>query len=414
MCLESFVQAMKIYTVGGAVRDLMLGRPVRDRDYVVVGAAPEDLLAQGFRPIGRDFPVFLHPKTQEEYALARIERKTGKGYAGFAFDTARTVTLEEDLRRRDLTINAMALDEKGTLIDPYGGQADLSARILRHVSSAFSEDPVRLLRVARFAARFQGLGFVIAPETLTLMRDMVVSGEVDALVPERVFQEIDQALGEAQPQVFFTVLRASGALKVILPEIDALFGVPQDPRTHPEVDTGDHTLRVLRACAALTPEPSIRFSALVHDLGKALTPAADWPSHPGHEVRGLPPLESLGDRLRLPSAYLRLARKVVAFHGAVHKALSLGAEDLLSLLESLDGFRNPEGVEKLLIACTADARGRPGHESDPYPQADRIRGALERARSVRATEVLDPSLKGPAFGAALRARRLLALKALAP
>ena len=397
---------MKKYLVGGAVRDELLGLEVRERDWVLVGATPQDLLAQGFRAVGKDFPVFLHPYNHEEYALARTERKTGPGYHGFEFHASPDVTLEEDLLRRDLTINAMARDELGQLIDPYGGLADLEARSLRHVSAAFMEDPVRILRIARFAARFEGLGFRVAEDTMTLMGKMVDAGEVDALVPERVFQELQKALSEPSPEVFFQVLRDCGALKRLFPEIDALFGVPQKPRHHPEIDTGIHTLLVLKALANLTQDPMIRFAGLVHDLGKAKTNPLDWPRHPGHEVLGLEVLDGLGKRLRLPRHYLGLAQKIVRYHGVVHKALNLSPTQLVELLEALGLFKHPESLEAIVLACTADARGWPGFEFTDYPQGKRLLISLEAAKSVDAAPLLSEGLSGLAFGEALRARRI--------
>ena len=402
---------MKIYRVGGAVRDHLLHLPVTEVDWVVVGGTAADLIQKGFRPVGRDFPVFLHPETSEEYALARTERKTGPGYGGFACHFDPDVTLEEDLKRRDLTINAMAEADDGTLIDPYGGQRDLKLRRLRHVSSAFIEDPLRVLRVARFAARFWGLGFQLAAETEDLMRAVVASGEMEALVPERIFKEFERALQTNHPAVFLKVLQSVGALESLFPEIHGLFGVPQDPRSHPEIDTGVHSLLVLEAAAGLTRDPMIRFAALVHDLGKGVTDPSEWPRHPHHEALGLPRLEALAQRLRLPKAYQRLAQKVMACHGQVHKAETLGASELLNLLEALDGFRHPEGVVAVLIACKADCLGRPGHEADAYPQGERVRRALEIARGVTAARLIDQGLEGRAVGEALQKARIEALKA---
>ena len=400
---------MKTYLVGGAVRDKLLGLEASERDFVVVGARADELKVLGFRPVGRDFPVFLHPETHEEYALARTERKTAPGYQGFDFFASPEVTLEEDLLRRDLTINAMAMDDEGHLIDPWGGMRDLEARVLRHVSPAFAEDPVRILRISRFVARFRHLGFVIAPETLDLMRSMVDAGEIDALVPERVFREFERALQTEAPEAFLETLRECGALSRLFPEISALFGVPQDPKSHPEVDTGRHTLLVLAQSALLTQDPKVRFSALVHDLGKALTDASAWPSHPDHEALGLAPLEALGRRLKVPGDYLRLARKVVRWHGQIHKAQSLSSEQLFELLEQLDALRSPESLEAVLMACKADARGRPGHEKDPYPQAERMLEALKNAQSVRVSDLDVAGLQGVALGAALKAARIRAI-----
>jgi len=404
---------MQIYLVGGAVRDGLLGLPVRERDWVVVGATPEELTARGFTAVGREFPVFLHPETHEEYALARLERKVAPGYRGFTTQFSPTVTLEEDLQRRDLTINAIARSESGEIIDPYGGQRDLGERVLRHVSPAFVEDPVRILRVARFAARFAPLGFAVAPETMQLMRDMVEAGEAGALVAERVWQETERALGEARPEVFFQVLRGCGALAVVFPEIDALFGVPQPARWHPEVDTGVHVLLALRYAADHGASSAVRFAAVVHDLGKACTPRERWPSHPGHEEAGVPRIEALCERLRVPNGHRELAILAARQHTNVHRALELRPATLLKLLETSDALRRPERFGELLEACEADARGRTGLESQPYPQ----RPYLERARAAAAAVSLTPEeragLPGAQIGEQLRRKRLAALSALA-
>jgi tRNA nucleotidyltransferase (CCA-adding enzyme) len=372
---------VKVYAVGGSVRDELLGHPVKDRDYVVVGATPEEMVRLGFRPVGRDFPVFLHPGTNEEYALARTERKSGRGYRGFQVYAAPDVTLEDDLARRDLTINAMARAEGGTLIDPFGGAADLAAGILRHVGPAFVEDPVRVLRVARFAARF---GFDIAPETLALMRTMVEGGEVDHLVAERVWQELARGLMTPQPQRMLEALRACGALARILPEVERLFGVPQPVQHHPEVDTGVHLLLAL-ACAARRDEPlEVRFALLVHDLGKGTTPPAEWPHHIAHEARSAPLIEALCERLRVPVACREVALTVATLHTNVHRALELRPATLLKLIEQADYFRRPERLELMLRACECDARGRAGLEDRPYPQAEHVRRAAQAAAQVDA------------------------------
>ncbi len=371
---------MQVYLVGGAVRDALLGVPVRERDWVVVGGTREELLRLKYREVGRDFPVFLHPETREEHALARLERKVSPGYRGFAVEFGPEVTLEEDLARRDLTINAIAQAADGTLLDPYGGRRDLEAKMLRHVSPAFVEDPVRVLRVARFAARFAPLGFRVAPETLELMRAMVERREVDALVPERVWQETEKALREPKASEFFRVLRACGALRPIYPEIDALFGVPQPARWHPEIDTGVHTLMVLDQAALLSPENKVRFAALVHDLGKGTTPHEQWPGHRGHEERSVALIEALAQRLRLPGDYRDLAVIVARYHGMVHRAFELRPKTLLEFLERADAFRRPERFAEALLACEADSRGREGLEGVPYPQ----RGYLESARAAAA------------------------------
>lgn len=375
---------MKLYVVGGAVRDRLLGRAVVDRDWVVVGSSAAEMQAQGFRPVGRDFPVFLHPKTQEEYALARTERKTGAGYHGFVFHAAPDVTLEQDLARRDLTINAIAEDEDGRLTDPYGGQADLAAGVLRHVSAAFAEDPVRILRLARFAARF---GFALAPETLDLMRQMVDNGEVDALVPERVWQEVARGLMEDTPSRMFKVLRECGALARVLPEVDALFGVPQRADYHPEIDTGDHVMRVIDTAAQSGAPLAVRFACLTHDLGKALTPADILPRHIGHEARGEKPLLALCERLRVPAECRDLARITVLYHTKVHIAPEMRADTVLRLFRDCDALRRPERFHEMLSACIADARGRLGFEHSLYPQAGYLADLLQAARSVDAGAV---------------------------
>ncbi|MCD6672887.1 MAG: multifunctional CCA addition/repair protein [Burkholderiaceae bacterium] len=371
---------MKIYRVGGSVRDELLGVPVKDRDWVVVGATPEELIARGFRPVGRDFPVFLHPDTQEEYALARTERKTAPGYRGFVVQADPDVTLEDDLQRRDLTINAMAIAEDGTLVDPYDGLADLRAGVLRHVGSAFAEDPVRILRVARFAARFDD--FTVADETMELMREMVRAGEADALVAERVWQELSRGLMERRPSRMFDVLRACGALARVIPELDRLWGVPQPPAPHPEVDTGVHVMMVVdHAAAAGAPLP-VRFAALVHDLGKGTTPPEQWPRHIAHEQRSLRLVDELCERLRVPTECRDLARIVAREHGIVHRALELRPETITKLLERIDVARRPQRLESVLAACEADYLGRLGLESRPYPQAQRLREAARAFTSV--------------------------------
>lgn len=370
---------MKIYAVGGAVRDRLLGRPVADEDFVVVGASPEQMEQLGYRTVGKDFPVFLHPQTNQQYALARTERKTARGYKGFEVHASPEITLEQDLARRDLTINAIARDDKGNIIDPYQGAADLKAGILRHVSEAFVEDPVRVLRVARFAARF---GFRIAPETLELMREMVRSGEVDHLVPERVWQELSRGLMEETPSRMLLALRECGALQRILPEIDALFGVPQPAQHHPEIDTGVHILMVIDYAAARHYVLSVRFAALTHDLGKALTPAQNWPSHHGHEYASVQLVERLCDRLRVPGECRDLAVLVARHHGDVHRAQELRPATILKLLSSADVYRKPERFEELLAACSSDYHGRAGFEQRPYPQADILRAAAAAALTV--------------------------------
>jgi tRNA nucleotidyltransferase (CCA-adding enzyme) len=373
---------MRVYLVGGAVRDRLLGRPVGERDFVVVGATAADLLGQGYLQVGKDFPVFLHPQTKDEYALARTERKTAPGYRGFAVHADPAVTLEEDLLRRDLTINALAEDEAGGLIDPYGGLADLEARILRHVSPAFAEDPVRILRVARFAARFADLGFYVAPETLNLMRTMVATGEADALVAERVWAELAKALSEAMPSHFFETLRACGALARLFPEVERLWGIPQPPKWHPEIDTGVHTMMVVDTAARLSPDPEVRFAALTHDLGKGTTPPEILPSHRGHEARSVELIEVLCERLRAPRRFLDLARIVARYHGQVHKLDELRPGTLLDLLEGADAFRRPERFDQMVTACEADFRGRGGYADLPYPQGERLRRVFAAVAAV--------------------------------
>ncbi len=400
---------MKVYLVGGAVRDELLGRPAGERDWVVVGATPQQMLDAGYRQVGKDFPVFLHPGSGEEYALARTERKTGPGYHGFELRFSPDVTLDEDLRRRDLTINAMARDSDGTLIDPCGGRADLESRTLRHVSEAFNEDPVRILRVARFLARFQPLGFSVAPETLARMRAMVAAGEADALVAERVWQETDRALGEPAPEAWLRLLHDCGALARILPELEALYGVPQPEKWHPEIDTGLHMELVLQAAAALTPEPRIRFAALMHDLGKGRTPRSSWPRHIGHEQRGVRLVREVAARLRVPNDYRELAELAARWHGLAHRAEELRPRTVLELLESCDAFRRPDRFRELLLAFEADHRGRGGFRERPYPQADLLRAAQAHALAVGLSAADRAGLSGEQIGALLRRRRLAAL-----
>jgi len=371
---------VKIYRVGGSVRDELLGVEVKDRDWVVVGAAPEELVARGFRPVGRDFPVFLHPETREEYALARTERKTGPGYRGFVVQADPGVTLEDDLQRRDLTINAMAIAEDGTVVDPYGGLADLRAGVLRHVGVAFAEDPVRILRVARFAARFDG--FTVAAETMALMQEMVRAGEADALVPERVWQEFSRGLMERRPSRMFDVLRACGALARVIPELDRLWGVPQPSVPHPEIDTGVHVMMVVDFAADTGASLPVRFAALVHDLGKGTTPPEEWPRHVSHEQRSVRLVDELCERLRVPTECRDLARIVAREHGLVHRALELRAGTITKLLERIDFARRPQRLESVLAACEADYRGRLGLQARAYPQAQHLRKAARAFASV--------------------------------
>jgi tRNA nucleotidyltransferase (CCA-adding enzyme) len=403
---------MDIYLVGGAVRDDLLGYPTSEHDWVVVGAQPQDLIALGYQQVGKDFPVFLHPSSKEEYALARTERKQGHGYTGFAVHCDPAVTLEEDLQRRDLTINAMARRTDGHIIDPYGGQRDLEARLLRHVSDAFVEDPLRVLRTARFAARYAHLGFTVAPETLALMAEIVAQGELEHLPAERIWVELERALGERNPEVFITVLRDCGALARLLPELEALFGVPQTAEHHPEIDTGVHTLMALRQAAALSAATDVRFAVLIHDLGKGTTPRAEWPRHIAHEQRGIKLVDQACKRLRAPNQFRDLASKVCQYHTHCHRALELRGDTLLKLLTATDALRRPERFEAFLLACEADARGRLGLEQRAYPQADYLRRALALAQGVTAAQFADAGLAGKALGDAIKQEQVRLLEAL--
>ena len=402
---------MQTYLVGGAVRDRLLGLPVTDRDWVVVGATPKELIDAGYLPVGRDFPVFLHPRTKEEVALARTERKTAPGYHGFAFHAAPDVTLEQDLSRRDLTINAMAQDAAGHLIDPFGGQRDLAARVLRHATAAFAEDPVRILRLARFAARFAD--FTVAEETLDLARRMVADGDVDALVAERVWQELSRGLMEQRPARMFDVLRACGALVRLLPEVDRLWGVPQRADYHPEVDTGVHLMLVLDTAARLEAPLAVRFACLCHDLGKGATPAEEWPRHVGHEQRSVRLTHALCERWRVPTACRELAVVVAREHGNVHRSGEFGAAALVRLLERCDAIRKPTRFDEILFACECDARGRLGFEDAAYPQRARLLHVLSLAQACDAAAVAEAALarglSGPAVGAAVQQARIAAV-----
>ena len=404
---------MQTYMVGGAVRDALLGLPVNDHDWVVVGATPQEMIAGGYLPVGKDFPVFLHPQTREEYALARTERKTARGYHGFAFHAEPNVTLEQDLARRDLTINAIAQDEHGKLIDPFGGQADLKKRLLRHVTVAFREDPVRILRVARFAARFAD--FSLAPETHALMREMVEAGEVDSLVAERVWQELARGLMEDMPSRMFEVLRECGALARLLPEVERLWGVPQRADYHPEVDTGVHLMMVMDMSARLKATLPVRFACLTHDLGKGTTPAEILPKHIGHEERSARLLKKLCERLRVPTECRELADVVAREHGNIHRSEEFGAAALVRLLERCDAFRKPQRFDQVLLACECDARGRLGLEEKPYPQRQRLLAALEAAQSVPtheiAAEAQERQLDGPRIGEMIHKARVKAVAA---
>ncbi len=401
---------MDIYLVGGAVRDVLLGRTAKDRDYVVVGATAEDLTrlkAEGYRPVGKDFPVFLHPETHEEYALARVERKVGAGHCGFVCQTSERVTLEEDLSRRDLTINAIAQAADGRIIDPFQGAKDLAAGILRHVSPAFSEDPLRVLRVARFAARYN---FTVAEETLALMQAMVAADTLETLSVERIWAETVKALQGPYPSQYITILRDCGALARAFPEIDRLFGVPQPAIHHPEIDTGVHTLLTLTRAAALSEDPVVRFSALVHDVGKGVTPAEEWPQHVDHEEAGVTIIEAMAQRLRIPKSYRDMARLVSRHHLRCHRALELRAGSILKVLEALGALQHPDRLETFLLACTADAQGRLGCEDTPYPQAEVYRKALAAAREVTAQPLVERGHAGPKLGLLMQSARIHAIK----
>lgn len=402
---------MRVYLVGGAVRDQLLDHPYHEKDYVVVGATPEQLLMQGYQPVGKDFPVFLHPQTKEEYALARTERKSGQGYHGFEFYTDQSVSLEEDLIRRDLTINAMAMDDEGNLYDPYHGQQDLENRILRHVSQAFVEDPLRVLRIARFAARYKALGFSVAAETLTLMRTLAESGELNTLTPERVWKETARALMENHADEYFEILRQCGALKVLFPELDALYGVPQRAEYHPEIDCGIHTMMSLQQACKANYSLEVRFAVLVHDLGKALTPADQLPRHIMHEERGIQPVTELCDRLKVPTNTKQLALAVCKEHLKCHQALTLKAGTLWRLLQRLDVLRRPERVEAYVQACECDSRGRLGLENREYPQANYVLEAMNVVRQIKAQD-LPADIQGPDIGEMLIQRRIKAIEHL--
>ncbi|MCK8043744.1 multifunctional CCA addition/repair protein [Shewanella sp. 1CM18E] len=402
---------MKIYLVGGAVRDKLLNLDVKDHDYMVVGATPEQMLAKGFTQVGKDFPVFLHPKTSQEYALARTERKTAAGYGGFSVDAAPNVTLEQDLLRRDLTVNAIAQDDQGNLYDPYNGIGDIESRTLRHVSGAFVEDPLRVLRVARFAARFHSLGFTIAAETLELMSRLSQSGELEALTAERVYVELDKALSTASPQVFFQILKQCGALKVLFPEIDALFGVPQPEKWHPEIDTGIHTLMVLEQAAKLSDDNAVKFAALVHDLGKALSPKEHLPKHHGHGQKGLPLIKNLCTRYRIPNEYRDLALLVSDQHQNIHNVTELRAETLVKIFDKADFWRKPQRLKQLLIACEADSKGRTGLEQKPYPQADYLQQCFRLASAVDIKSIIAEGHQGAAIRTQLNIARVAAVQA---
>ncbi|MFU9135393.1 multifunctional CCA addition/repair protein [Erwinia tasmaniensis] len=401
---------METYLVGGAVRDALLELPVTDKDWVVVGSSPEEMINNGYQQVGRDFPVFLHPESHEEYALARTERKSGAGYTGFSCYFAPDVTLEQDLQRRDLTINAIARDHNGLLYDPWGGQQDIAHRQLRHVSAAFNEDPLRVLRVARFAARFAHLDFTVAPETLGLMRSMAASGELNTLTPERIWKETEKALETHFPQVYFQVLRDCGALAVLFPELDNLYGVPAPKKWHPEIDTGVHTLMTLAIAAQLSNEVDVRFATLFHDVGKALTPRELWPSHHGHGAAGVPLVSALCQRLRVPNPLRDLALLVTEFHDVVHTIERQPAEALVALFDRVDAWRKPQRIGQIALTSEADARGRTGFEHNAYPQGRYLREAFNVALAVSTKEVVAAGFKGSEIREALTQRRIAALE----
>lgn len=407
-----FTMTAKTYLVGGAVRDQLLGLPVKDCDYVVVGSSPEKMISQGFLPVGKDFPVFLHPKSKDEFALARTERKSGVGYHGFQFNTDPSVTLEEDLLRRDLTINALAMDESGQLIDPYGGAADLENKVLRHVSPAFAEDPLRVLRVARFMARLAHLGFTVHPETMAMMQRLVESGEIETLVAERVWQEIKNSLNTAKPSAFFTTLRECGALKILLPEIDCLWGIPQTKQWHPEVDTGIHAMLAIDQAKDL--DNVVAFAVMVHDLGKGITPEHVLPSHRGHEAAGVPLVKDVCKRLKVPRNYQDLAVKVCRWHLQSHTIMELKPTTIDKLFQSLDAYRQPQTLENFVLACQADATGRWGEEFQTYPQADQVRALFQAAQNIDQKAIIaqaqERGQSGEQLGQAVRQARIAAIK----
>lgn len=405
---------MKIYRVGGAVRDKLINYPSVENDWVVVGATPQKMVDLGYVPVGSDFPVFIQPQTGEEYALARTERKSGHGYQGFTFHADEDISLEEDLVRRDLTINAMAEDQDGSLIDPYGGQRDLRDKVLRHVSDTFTEDPLRVLRVARFAARYHHLGFCIAPETLALMTSITASGELDYLVAERVWRETERALSERSPDIYIQTLRDCGALKVLFPEVDCLFGVAQRADYHPEIDTGIHTLMALQQSVKLSDNSAVRFAVLVHDLGKGITPAHILPSHSGHEARGVALVDSLCDRLKVPNHFRQLALAVTEFHLMCHKALELEPEAILALLKGTGALKSSAKLEDFILCCEADARGRTGFEERDYPSADYLRAALGKVTAISIADLVASATDGAEIGRQLSLRRIACIAALKP
>jgi len=408
--MENNTLTITSYLVGGAVRDKLLNRESHDHDYVVVGSTVQQMLSLGFSQVGKDFPVFLHPETKDEYALARTEKKIGAGYTGFTCNASESVTIEEDLLRRDLTINAMALKSNGEVIDPYNGQQDLNNRILRHVSDAFIEDPLRVLRVARFAARYHSYGFTIAKETLALMTEIALNNELQSLSSERIFAEIDKSLKEEHPDVFFNVLKSCKALKVLLPEIDVLWGIPNPAQWHPEICSGLHTMMVLQQAVKLSAKPEVRFAALCHDLGKGITPEAEWPSHRGHEKSGLPLVKNVCQRLKVPNSYQSLALKVCEYHLHCHKAFELKASTILRLFNALDVWRKPEEFDNFILACTADMKGRTGFENEDYPQADYLQACAKAAKNVSPRAFVEQGLQGAAIKQAIDKQRLAEIK----
>lgn len=412
--MDQAVSGLEVYLVGGAVRDRLLNRPVTEKDWVVVGSTPKEMLSRGFRQVGKDFPVFLHPKTHDEYALARTERKTASGYHGFEVNASPDVTLEQDLLRRDLTINALAESPSGEVIDFYNGLEDLENRTLRHVSEAFAEDPVRVLRIARFAARYSSYGFTVATDTNELMKTMVADGEVDALVPERVWQEMSKALSEKHPEVFFETLRDCGALERVFPEIDQLFGVPQTEKHHPEIDCGIHTMMVLQQACLLSDEVNVRFAALVHDLGKGTTPADVLPRHIGHEERSVELTRQLCERIKVPKAIRDIGLITARFHTHIHRAPELRPKTVLKVLEETDAFRKPERFDDFLKACEADSKGRLGFEQRPYPQADAFRQWFDAARNTDLKPAIQQKLKGDEMKEAIRKLRIASISSVKP
>lgn len=406
----NYTSTLNTFLVGGAVRDHLLGRKIVERDYLVVGTSVEQMLSLGFMQVGKDFPVFLHPETKEEYALARTERKQGVGYTGFVCYAEPDVTIEEDLRRRDLTVNAMAEDDNGNIIDPFNGQQDLKAKILRHVSSAFSEDPLRVLRVARFAARYHYLGFTVADETIKLMQQMVNNGELENLTPDRVWKEFSRSLSENNPEVFIQILRSCGALKVLWPDLDKLWGIPNPEAHHGEIDTGIHTIMVLQQSVKLSEDISVRFAALAHDLGKGLTPEINWPTHHGHEKSGLSLVENICRKLKVPNQIKRISLMVCEFHLHSHRAFELRADTVLNMFNKLDVWRKPDDFELFLLSCHADSTGRLGQESSPYPQADYLRAAFRACTQISPKQFVEQGLKGKEIKAAIDKAKVLAIK----